>query len=386
MGYLTVKQLSEKWKISERRIVNLCRENRISGAIKNGMVWMIPEDTVKPADKRTKIVQYINTEKRVAIINGDKDINFYLIPLLNKEGYIVETICDVSSDNIGNLLSKYYDGLVFVDLNSVTPDKEKVIRLFAERMNSSSGIVLVNGKESAEQKLEVVLADELKKNVGVRINSINLMVPAVDRFAMNYDEISEDIVCMLTKFKNSTGLSVQSDGGLIEFDKNGRSRFFEVGEFYKVIENYFRRLDKNQIMWCASTMLEDEWTEEPLEMNFRVINLDAANRGVNVERIFIFSRSKVSEFKDNKTLNIYMHSNLKTMFVDYDEILEKEPELLDIVGAGWDGIDMDTLILDLPEGSKERGYVSVNKKEVQRAYECFKRLKYYAKDLKEVLK
>lgn len=358
MGYLTIKQLSEKWKISERRIVNLCRENRISGAIKNGMVWMIPEDTVKPADKRTKIVQYINTEKRVAIINGDKDINFYLIPLLNKEGYIVETICDVSSDNIGNLLSKYYDGLVFVDLNSVTPDKEKVIRLFAERMNSSSGIVLVNGKESAEQKLEVVLADELKKNVGVRINSINLMVPAVDRFVMNYDEISEDIVCMLTKFKNSTGLSVQSDGGLIEFDKSGRSRFFEVGEFYKVIENYFRRLDKNQIMWCASTMLEDEWTEEPLEMNFRVINLDAANRGVNVERIFIFSRSKVSEFKDNKTLNIYMRSNIKTMFVDYDEILEKEPELLDIVGAGWDGIDMDTLILDLPEGSKERGYVS----------------------------
>ena len=37
-------------------------------------------------------------------------------------------------------------------------------------------------------------------------------------------------------------------------------------------------------------MMEDEWTEEPLEMKFRLINLEAANRGVKIDRIFIFSK------------------------------------------------------------------------------------------------
>lgn len=386
MGYLTVKQLSEKWGISERRIVNLCREDRISGAMKNGMVWIIPEDTVKPADKRTKVVQYINTEKRVAIINSDKGFETFLVPLLKKEGYIVEKICDTDACNLESQLNKYYDGLIFIDLESITQNKENIIEMFAKRMNCSSSIVLVNGNESSKQQLEVALSERLNNDIGVRINAINLKIPSENKFIMNYDEISEDIVCMLTKFKNTTGISILSDGGVIEFNKNNRTNNLEIGKFYRTIDTYLKKLDKNQTMWCASTMLEDEWTEEPLEMNFRVSNLEAANRGVNFERIFIFSKSKIPEFKNNKTLSIYMQSNINTMFVDYDEVLEKEPELLKIVGSGWDGIDLDTLIVDLPENAKERGYISINKKEIQKAHECFNTLKYYAKDLKEVLK
>ena len=86
MGFLTVKQFSKKWGISERRIINLCRENRINGAVKNGMVWMIPEDTIKPSDKRNKISKYINTQKKIMIVNINAQIGYYLIPLLNKEG------------------------------------------------------------------------------------------------------------------------------------------------------------------------------------------------------------------------------------------------------------------------------------------------------------
>lgn len=60
MGYLTAKQFSEKWGISERRIIKLCKEQRINGAVKNGMVWEIPEETLKPSDKRSSIYKYIN--------------------------------------------------------------------------------------------------------------------------------------------------------------------------------------------------------------------------------------------------------------------------------------------------------------------------------------
>ena len=81
-----------------------------------------------------------------------------------------------------------------------------------------------------------------------------------------------------------------------------------------------------------------------------------------------------------------MQSSINTMFVDYDEVLQKEPELLEVVGDGWDGIDTDTLIVDLPEGSEKRGYISKNKKQVMKAYTAFQRLKEYAKDLKQILK
>ena len=133
-------------------------------------------------------------------------------------------------------------------------------------------------------------------------------------------------------------------------------------------------------------MLEDEWIESPQEMKFRVLNLEVANKGVNVERIFIFSKNKIKEFKKNKTLKIYMQSNIKTLYVDYDEIKEKNPKLLKIVANGWNGIDKSTLIVDLPEGEKERGYISKNTKEVMEAYDCFQELKKYAKDLKKILK
>ena len=81
-----------------------------------------------------------------------------------------------------------------------------------------------------------------------------------------------------------------------------------------------------------------------------------------------------------------MQTNINTMFVDYEEILEKHPNLLKILKNGWDGIDQNTLIVDLPEASKERGYISKNPKEVMEAYNCFQELKKYAKNLKEVLK
>jgi len=80
-----------------------------------------------------------------------------------------------------------------------------------------------------------------------------------------------------------------------------------------------------------------------------------------------------------------MQSNINTLFVDYDEILEKEPELLEIVGDGWDGINRETLIVDIPT-KEEKGYISINIKEVERAYRCFQELKKYALNLKEILR
>ena len=52
--FMTVKQASEKWDISDRRVRILCAEGKISGAYQEGRAWKIPIDAVKPTDRRYK--------------------------------------------------------------------------------------------------------------------------------------------------------------------------------------------------------------------------------------------------------------------------------------------------------------------------------------------
>ena len=64
MEYLSIKQTSEKWGLSVRRINVLCSEGRISGATKIGSYWAIPSDAEKPKDERIKSGKYIKKEVR----------------------------------------------------------------------------------------------------------------------------------------------------------------------------------------------------------------------------------------------------------------------------------------------------------------------------------
>jgi excisionase family DNA binding protein len=53
MQYITVKQASELWGISDRRVRLLCAEGRIEGLIQKGRSYLIPKNTLKPLDGRS---------------------------------------------------------------------------------------------------------------------------------------------------------------------------------------------------------------------------------------------------------------------------------------------------------------------------------------------
>ena len=59
MEYMTVREASEKWNLSERRLQTMCNDGLIEGVVKFGHAWAIPRDAVKPADKRIKSGKYI---------------------------------------------------------------------------------------------------------------------------------------------------------------------------------------------------------------------------------------------------------------------------------------------------------------------------------------
>ena len=54
MDYMTLKEASEKWGVTPRRINYYCSAGRIPGAINMATIWLIPKDADKPIDGRTK--------------------------------------------------------------------------------------------------------------------------------------------------------------------------------------------------------------------------------------------------------------------------------------------------------------------------------------------
>lgn len=55
MKYLSVKEIAEKWSISERSVRNYCAEGRIEGAFLTGKTWNIPEIAKKPERLNKKV-------------------------------------------------------------------------------------------------------------------------------------------------------------------------------------------------------------------------------------------------------------------------------------------------------------------------------------------
>lgn len=52
MDYMTTIEVSRLWEISSRRIIKLCNEGRVDGAIIRGHTWLIPKETEKPIEQK----------------------------------------------------------------------------------------------------------------------------------------------------------------------------------------------------------------------------------------------------------------------------------------------------------------------------------------------
>lgn len=60
---ISARETAKRWNIAEQLVTRYCREGRIAGAEKEGRSWLIPEDAVKPADKRRKAVKVTSPAK-----------------------------------------------------------------------------------------------------------------------------------------------------------------------------------------------------------------------------------------------------------------------------------------------------------------------------------
>lgn len=63
-GYMSIKEVAEKWDITPRRVRVLCETGRIEGAAKLGREWAIPIDAPRPIDKRVTSGEYKDWRKK----------------------------------------------------------------------------------------------------------------------------------------------------------------------------------------------------------------------------------------------------------------------------------------------------------------------------------
>ena len=107
-GYLSIKEASCKWGISERRVNQYCAEGRIPGAERFGGSWAIPEDAEKPGDprKQKKLSQAVpQTQRPQELFPG-------FMPLMNtafQPGHCLETIEQMKAGTKKNIaLAEYH--------------------------------------------------------------------------------------------------------------------------------------------------------------------------------------------------------------------------------------------------------------------------------------
>ena len=461
MEYLSVKQISELWGISQRRIIRLLNENRIPGAIKNGRYWGVPKDAHKPLDKRNSFTRNESEKKTVVIAGINSDIGRELCKILLKAGFQVIGLYQKGSKidkdfiTINVILKEvdYFDrqnllnavksiesdiyGFVFMEIyfhleNMFEFDYDKfedsykvnvfaanlLVRELVKKMNYESSIVMVNSIEAfrgsfgasayasaqaAKVNLVQTFANIFTEMYGVRINSImagwiggvmesdDTFNKATESIPMkrlgNPTEIADDIYLMLTRHKYTNGSSLVSDGGYLSMDSQSRTEDLDSGKFYKILDKYFSETKNGSKMWITSTMMENEWNEDPAERKFIQSNFDAADRGVEINRIFIFNKSDVKNFKDNPYIKRYLSSDkIITKFVDLQTIKDKNPKLLEVIKNGWIGIDDYALLVDLPSDGTSRGYVTLNKLEIKKAKSCYEELDLMAVPLKSIIK
>ena len=109
MEYMSTKDASVKWGISERRIRVLCSENRIEGAFSLGKTWNIPKNAEKPFDRR------FETKKKVVVFGGSCGVGEAISErFLNMHCDVVAIDKKENTNNqIKSIVTKYDDKSIF---------------------------------------------------------------------------------------------------------------------------------------------------------------------------------------------------------------------------------------------------------------------------------
>lgn len=99
IAYMTASEAAEKWNISHRRVITLCRDNRIPDVAMLGNMWIIPRNAEKPLDGRK-----MRYEKEKAVKP--------FVKWAGGKGQLLETLKNFYPNGLGISIKKYCEPMV----------------------------------------------------------------------------------------------------------------------------------------------------------------------------------------------------------------------------------------------------------------------------------
>lgn len=232
--FMTVKQASEKWGISDRRVRILCAEGKIPGAYQEGRAWKIPIDAIKPADGRYKTKESLlsQIDRKKKELDGKRSLTEGELTRLNEE-FTVEYTYNSNAIE-GNTLTLRETDLVLRGLTIA----QKPLKDHMEAVGHKEAFDFVS--ELVKEKCEInervikqihclVLADKkddrgVYRRLPVRIMGAvhettqpYLIVPKMEELLRNYLASEEHIVTKLARFH------IEFEGIHPFIDGNGRT-------------------------------------------------------------------------------------------------------------------------------------------------------------------
>lgn len=138
-------------------------------------------------------------------------------------------------------------------------------------------------------------------------------------------------------------------------------------------------------IWALSLMREPEWDDTQPERTFIEQSRKAAERGVQIDRVFVVPRANASAMLTIPAVVLHRDSEDPTHLRGYvveEEVLKRDDaDLHSKLGDGFIVFDDRVALVDVFSGASVRGYVTMSPVEIGHLKDVFERLRILAEDL-----